>query len=552
MRTKYQKFFSSFDGTTLPYQYWPVDSLNKKSNIVVLLHQGNAEDISLTDLIEAMNLPEYAFFTLGFRDGFSSDNRDMKDISILVRDFYEFVLQVEDNYRVDESNIIIVGEYLSALVITAWLHDYAPQIKGSILLAPTFISGSKIKLYKLSHFFKQSPKYNTRLFTAKNDMLGGNIKDRATSFLDTSKRVILDASAIYTPIIILIDQQDALLIQREQKYFYNNVSSYYKRIDIIDDYGVIANKVNETIKEIAGIDQSLPSLLRADQQGKTKEEFDKLAAPETRLLKKIYWAINRAVIRHIGVLSNGIKLGLTHGFDSGVSLDYVYQNTPSGRNALGKLLDKIYLNNRSWKGVRQRKKNLEELLLLAIDKLQEDKRNVNILDIAAGTGCYLFDFIAENSEKINHVLMRDYINMNVLQGLSTLKEKQIVQQIDFEWGDAFSEQSLATLPKDRTIAIASGFYELFNDNQMIIRSLNGVAEALEEGGFLIFTTKIWNPDLEYMARVMSSHKDGQAWLLRRRYQLEIDQLMETAGFSKVTQRIDQWGIFTVTLMQKTN
>ncbi|AZS50103.1 hypothetical protein DM558_04630 [Entomomonas moraniae] len=550
MRTKYQKKFSSVDGTTLPYQYWPVDSLNKKSNVVIFLHQGNAEDISLTDLIKTMSLPEYAFFTVGFRDGFFSENRDMKDISILVRDFYEFISQVKDNYSIEESNIIIVGEYISALVLSIWLHDYAPQIKGAILLAPTFTHTSKIKLYKLSCFFKQRQEYNTRLFPAKNSTLDGNVKGCATSFLDTAKRVMLDASAIYTPIIMLIDQQDSLLTEREQKYFYNNVSSYYKRIDIIDDNEIIANKMNQIIKEIACIEESLPSLLKADQQGKTKEEFDKLAAPETRLLKRVYWAINRAVIRHIGVLSNGIKLGLKHGFDSGVSLDYVYQNTPSGRNVLGKLLDKIYLNNRSWKGVRQRKKNLEELLLLAIDKVQKDKRNVNILDIAAGTGCYLFDFIAKNSEKINHVLMRDYMNMNVLQGLSALKEKQIVQQVDFEWGDAFSEQSLATLPKDRTIAIASGFYELFNDNQMIIRSLNGVAEALEEGGFLIFTTKIWNPDLEYMARVMSSHKDGQAWLLRRRYQLEVDQLMEAAGFSKVAQRIDQWGIFTVTLMKK--
>lgn len=66
---------------------------------------------------------------------------------------------------------------------------------------------------------------------------------------------------------------------------------------------------------------------------------------------------------------------------------------------------------------------------------------------------------------------------------------------------------------------------------MIMRSLNGVAESLEKGGFFIFTTKIWNPDLEYIARAMSSHKNGQAWLLSLCYQLEIDQLMEAAGFS---------------------
>ena len=35
--------------------------------------------------------------------------------------------------------------------------------------------------------------------------------------------------------------------------------------------------------------------------------------------------------------------------------------------------------------------------------------------------------------------------------------------------------------------------------------------------------------------------------MRRRTQEEMDQLVRAAGFRKVTQRIDQWGIFTVSL-----
>ena len=36
-------------------------------------------------------------------------------------------------------------------------------------------------------------------------------------------------------------------------------------------------------------------------------------------------------------------------------------------------------------------------------------------------------------------------------------------------------------------------------------------------------------------------------LLRRRSQAEMDQLVEAAGFRKLEQRIDEWGIFTVSL-----
>jgi hypothetical protein len=38
--------------------------------------------------------------------------------------------------------------------------------------------------------------------------------------------------------------------------------------------------------------------------------------------------------------------------------------------------------------------------------------------------------------------------------------------------------------------------------------------------------------------------------MRRRTQAEMDQLVERAGFRKLTQRIDNWGIFTVSLAQR--
>ena len=35
--------------------------------------------------------------------------------------------------------------------------------------------------------------------------------------------------------------------------------------------------------------------------------------------------------------------------------------------------------------------------------------------------------------------------------------------------------------------------------------------------------------------------------MRRRTQAEMDQFVTAAGFEKVTQRVDPWGIFTVSL-----
>jgi hypothetical protein len=38
--------------------------------------------------------------------------------------------------------------------------------------------------------------------------------------------------------------------------------------------------------------------------------------------------------------------------------------------------------------------------------------------------------------------------------------------------------------------------------------------------------------------------------MRRRTQQEMDQLVEAAGFVKRAQRIDEWGIFTVSLAER--
>ncbi|MDR1967620.1 MAG: class I SAM-dependent methyltransferase family protein, partial [Burkholderiaceae bacterium] len=103
-----------------------------------------------------------------------------------------------------------------------------------------------------------------------------------------------------------------------------------------------------------------------------------------------------------------------------------------------------------------------------------------------------------------------------------------------------------------TLAVVSGLYELFGDNAMVARSLAGIAQAVEVGGYLVYTGQPWHPQLEMIARALTSHRQGQAWVMRRRTQAEMDQLVAAAGFRKITQRIDEWGIFTVSLAARTH
>src|SRR5439155_27180984 len=99
------------------------------------------------------------------------------------------------------------------------------------------------------------------------------------------------------------------------------------------------------------------------------------------------------------------------------------------------------------------------------------------------------------------------------------------------------------------IAIVSGLYELFPDNGPVRTSLRGLGQAVRAGGYLIYTNQPWHPQMEMIARVLT-HPDGRPWVMRRRGQAEMGQLVSEAGFEKVSQRIDPFGIFTVSVAKR--
>ena len=100
------------------------------------------------------------------------------------------------------------------------------------------------------------------------------------------------------------------------------------------------------------------------------------------------------------------------------------------------------------------------------------------------------------------------------------------------------------------MAIVSGLYELFPNNTMVLESLRGIADAMQPGGYLVYTGQPWHPQLEMIGRTLTSHRQGQPWVMRRRTQAELDQLVAAAGFRKIEQRIDEWGMFSVTLAER--
>ena len=486
---------------------------------------------------------------------------------------------LKDTYGIEEEDLAVIAQSVGAVIAATWVHDYAPKIRALVLASPAF----KVKLYVpfarpglalmrkfrgnffvnsyvkakfLSHDPERVASYDSDPLITKaisvNVLLG---------LYEAADRVVADAQAIQVPTQLLISGSDFVVHRKPQQQFFDRLGSLKKELHILPgffhdtlgerDRAVAVTSAKRFILQNFAHPLDRASLLDADKLGATCAESESLAAPLPRnSLRDLYWRMTRASMGLGKNLSDGVKLGFDTGFDSGSTLDYVYRNKPTGKGGLGRMIDTNYLNSIGWRGIRQRKLNVEELLRLAMAKLRDDHREVRIVDIAAGHGRYILEALQGVSPLPESILLRDYSDINVRDGGALIREKGLGDIAQFVKGDAFDRADLAALDPKPSLAVVSGLYELFADNAMVGGSLAGLAEAVEPGGYLVYTGQPWHPQLELIARALTSHRQGQAWVMRRRSQAEMDQLVEAAGFRKITQRVDEWGIFTVSLAQK--
>src|SRR5207245_4490991 len=125
-------------------------------------------------------------------------------------------------------------------------------------------------------------------------------------------------------------------------------------------------------------------LLDAHRRGYTHDEHERLEKPGGPWFAPVRW-----LMKGPGRLSRGIDVGWNHGYDSGVMLDYIYQNRAQGLTPVGRLIDRLFLTAVGWRGVRVRRTLLETALRLLIEQTHAAGRPVRLLDIASGPGRYI-------------------------------------------------------------------------------------------------------------------------------------------------------------------
>ena len=560
--------------TSLFYRAWLPPNARKA---VVMVHRGHEHSGRLIDVVDELALADTAVFAWDARGHGQSpgDRGYAPSFSRVVKDLDVFVRHVSEQHGVAIEDMVILGHSVGAVTVAAWVHDYAPRVRAMVLVTPAL----KVKLYvpfaRTGLAFLQRMRGDRKSYVqsyVKPSMLthdAGQAKRYADDPLitraiavnvlldlyETAERVSADAGAIRVPTLVLSGGSDWVVDVREQQRFFDRLGATKKRMRIFDGMyhdllheagrGEVLSEIRDFIEDAFASAEPRTPLLDAHRDGYTKREYDRLARPGS-MLKNLAYSVQRLSLQTAGKLSEGVRLGWESGFDSGRSLDYVYQNEARGELGVGKLIDRTYLNSPGWRGIRQRKVHLEKLLRTAIDRTRDAGRAVRILDVAAGCGRYVLDVLARDRDPNVIAYLRDFTPANVEQGTRIAEEMGLASRVRFEPGDAFDEENLAAIAPAPTITIVSGLYELFGDNDMVQRSLRGIRRAMSEGGFLIYTGQPWHPQLEMIARVLTN-RDGQPWVMRRRTQEEMDDLVRAAGFRKLDMEIDRWGIFTVSL-----
>ena len=579
MRHCTESTFASHDGTALFYRHWPAAGASRGA--VVLFHRGHEHGGRTAHIAEEIDLPDFDVFAWDARGhGRSPGERgDSPSFGTSVRDVQAFIDHIGTAHGIAPERIAVVAQSVGAVLAATWVHDYAPKIRALVLASPAF----QVKLYVpfaraglrlmqalRGNFFVNSyvkAKFLThdpaRIASYETDPLVTRpISVRILLGLyDAAERVVDDAQAIHVPTQLLVSGADFVVHHGPQHRFFERLGTTAKEKHVLPgffhdtlgekDRHIALEKVRRFVLQRFDAPISIPELRRSHEASESQIESDALAAPLPWWSPRAwYWAMTKASLRFGALFSKGLTLGEDTGYDSGSTLDFVYRDRAESGNPIGKLIDRVYLGSIGWRGIRVRKRHVEALLRRAMAQLRAAGQPVRVMDIAAGHGRYALEFFADAGQRPDAILLRDYSPLNVEQGRALIDAKGLRGIARFEQADAFDRAQVAGAQPAPTLGIVSGLYELFPDNTLLEASLAGLADAIPVGGYLVYTGQPWHPQLELIARGLTSHRQGAAWVMRRRSQREMDQLVEAAGFRKLEQRIDEFGIFTVSLAQR--
>lgn len=230
--------FATSDDESLFFRRWPAPRASG-NKVIILFHRGHEHSGRLQHIVDELNMPDTDFYAWDARGhGHSPGERGYSpSLARSVLDVDEFVRFVTKDAHVQPEDIVVIAQSVGAVLVSAWVHDYAPKIRGMVLASPAF----KVKLYVpfaraglaliqrlrgpfyvnsyvKSKFLTHDPKRNANFDqdTLITRQIAVNI---LLDLYKTAGRIVNDAAAITLPTQLLISGDDVVVHAKPQKIF---------------------------------------------------------------------------------------------------------------------------------------------------------------------------------------------------------------------------------------------------------------------------------------------------------------------------------------------
>jgi hypothetical protein len=252
----------------------------------------------------------------------------------------------------------------------------------------------------------------------------------------------------------------------------------------------------------------------------------------------------RAASRTGALLSDGLRVGYTHGFDSGPFMAHVYADAPSGRTGLGRAIDRRLLSRRTCVAFRDIRALAEQAVRDAL--AASDNPVPVVADLAAGPAPYLLAAIAGHPRA--KALVCDVDDAALAGAEAAAHRLGVADRATFVRADAFDRDALAALRPHPDVVLELGLYGIYHDDRAIERHFQDLAELVAPEQ-IVFNVQTRNPEIEYIARVwINAAGERCVWRLR-----PVEQILDyaaAAGYEPANIESDRFGIYRVVRLER--
>jgi Putative methyltransferase len=256
-------------------------------------------------------------------------------------------------------------------------------------------------------------------------------------------------------------------------------------------------------------------------------------------------ALAAAGSRAGALLSEGLRLGYRHGFDSGPFMTHVYADRARGRTPLGRRLDRRFLDRRTCEAFRDIRALAETALRAALDA--HPGQEPLVADLAAGPAPQLVAALRERPGARG--LACDVDPVALVQARERACTRGVADRMRFARSDAFDRAALAALDPRPDVVLELGLYGIYRDDELIERHFHDLAELVAPRQ-VVFNVQTQNPEIDLIARAWRDrHGEPCAWRLR-----PLETLLGyagAAGYEPVSVTADRHGIYRVVRLVRT-